>query len=205
MMARLLIALCIILLLGGCGNRLSPLEVSERFWSAVQRGDAQEVQQHSIAGTIGRPVSSADMLTVTEVDFGRTIIDGDRATVETVVMVGRDQPYRLPLKTYLEQQQHAWKVDYDATMGPIHGDGSAAILFDAISRINEALSRQLQESLTELQDLVPLLERELADLERSLRDSLPELRRQLEDALREFEKSLPAPGGGPADHGAVEI
>lgn len=204
-MTRLLASACIILLLAGCGNRLSPLEVSERFWTAVQQGDMQAVEHHSAAGTVDRRIDFEDMLKVTAVEFGRIIIDGDRAVVETTAMIGNDRTYDLPLKTYLRQEQATWKVDHDATLAVLYGDGSAAILFDTIQRFSETLSRQLRESLTELQGLVPLLERELAELERSLKDSLPELRRQIEEALREFERSLPAPDSDPAERDAVEI
>lgn len=204
-MTRLLTSVCIILLLAGCGNRLSPLEVSERFWTAVQQGDMRAVERHSAAGTVGRRIDSEDMLNVIGVEFGRVIIDGERAVVETTATIGNDRTYELPLKTYLQQEQETWKVDHDASLAVLYSDGSAAILFDTIQRINETLSRQLRESLTELQGLVPLLERELAELERSLKESLPELRRQVEEALREFERSLPAPDSDPAERGAVEI
>jgi hypothetical protein len=203
-MAKILTGFCIIVLLGGCGNRLSPLEVSERFWAAVQQGDTQAMQRHIASGTIAGQPGTGDMLAVTGADFGRTIIDAERASVETTLTVGDEYPYKLPIETYLLQENRAWKIDYNATVAVIRQDGRAAALLDTIQRINEALSRQLQDSLMELQDLMPLLERELAILGQSLKDSLPELRRQLEEALRELEKSLPEPQHEPREEGAVE-
>lgn len=204
-MVRILTGFCIILLLGGCGNRLSPLEVSERFWTAVQQGDTQAMQRHIASATAAEQASAEDILPVTGVEFGRTVIDGERASVETTLTLGDSYPYRLPIKTQLLQEKQVWKVDYDATVAVIHHDGRAAVLLDTIQRINEALSRQLQESLVELEGLMPLLQRELAILEQSLKDSLPELRRQLEEALRELEKSLPVPRQEPPERGTVEI
>jgi len=169
--------------LSGCATPLSPIEVSEQFWRAVQNKDAVTIQKLAVSSsfTAAKPVEG--LPPIENFTLGRTIIDGKQATVETTIILRSDKPHTIPLETKLIQEKGQWKVVYGDTIPPLTDGGP---LSEALGNIKELLNKSAEE----LQRALPAIQRELKGIEEGLREQLPELRKHMEGVAKEVEKIL---------------
>lgn len=198
--AAALLALAVL----GCAPRLDPLEVSERFWSAVAAGDAAAARAHVAPRTAPEAGLGGELLPISDARLGRAVIEGDRARVETTVTLDADRPLDVPLETVLLRERERWRVDYAATVeGLRESDGLARVLRgfrDAFDELGATLGREVERSVSEIERALPELKRELERAEREIRARVPELERRLEELRRALEEALePALEPPPAD------
>lgn len=140
----LLAALVSSSLLTACGGPQSPQEVSRAFWQAVVEQDAGEANEYStLIEDAGFDGYQRDWQGV-EVEWGRVVINGNQATVDTTFqgLSGRERP--LETTTYLVQKDEQWLVDYYRT-GEALNDGP--LWGDVVNQL-EALGKDLQSQLT---------------------------------------------------------
>lgn len=160
------------MLLTACGGPQSPEEVSQAFWQAVVKQDAGDANEYSTliedAGFDGYQRQWQGV----EIQWGRVVIDGNEATVDTTFngLPERDEP--LETTTYLVQKNDDWLVDYYRTgealnQGPLWGD--------VVNQL-EALGKDLQTELARHSD----------DLAREFDALTEQLRQQAFAAGEEF-------------------
>jgi len=160
------------LLLSACGGAQSPEEVSQAFWQSVIEGDAADANDYSTliedAGFDGYQRQWQGVA----VAWGRVVIDGNEATVDTTFkgLPERDEP--LETTTYLVQKDGEWLVDYFRT-GEALNDGP--LWGDVVNQL-EALGKDLQTELARHSD----------DLAREFETLTEELRRQAAEAGESF-------------------
>ena len=194
-MVRLLSPFAVVLALlvltaQGCTEPKAPAEVSGLFWQGVREQDENLVRRHSTDSSAASIDGKEAVLPVGAVSFGRTIIDNDRAWVETTVEVLADEPVRIPLRTELVMEEGAWRVDYDATVAMLRDGGEVARVFGDIRSLTDRFADEAEAVLDDVQRALPEVQRELRSLEDRLRTRLPELQRRLEDLGRELEKAI---------------
>ncbi|MGM0951912.1 MAG: hypothetical protein ACQEW7_02910 [Pseudomonadota bacterium] len=168
----LLAALISSSLLAACGGSQSPQEVSRAFWQAVVEQDAGEANEYStLIENAGFDGYQRDWQGV-EVEWGRVVIDGNQATVDTTFqgLSGRERP--LETTTYLVQKDEQWLVDYYRT-GEALNDGP--LWGDVVNQL-EALGKDLQSQLT----------RHSNDLAREFETLRDELSQQASEAGESF-------------------
>lgn len=192
---RSLLLLAVVFILNGCMENLPPVEVSERFWTAVQNKDAGTVHKYISSEAHAQNDLTANLLPIDRFTLGKTIIDGEMAWVDTTVVISGDQPFTVPLKTVLLQENKQWKVDYDATVSSISGGNDLARLLGHLNDLGIQFSDQLNRSLVEMQKALPEVQKELEKLEENMKQKLPELQQQLEEFVRQLEEAL----GGKSD------
>jgi len=178
-----------VLFASGCVAKLTPMQVSEKFWQAVQNNDA-DAARHFVTKDARHRDLTDNILPLEEVTLGRTVIDGEQAWVDTTVVISADKPFTLPLKTVLLQENERWKVDYDATVASVTKGSHAARIISGISELSRKFSDELDRSMDDIQRSLPELQKELEKLEDNLRKSLPELRQQMQEFLRQLEEAL---------------
>src|SRR5690606_26692720 len=105
---------------------LTPIEVSQEFWTAIQNRDSQTVRKYITSNSAKGNDLTANILPVSSFTLGRTIIDKDHAWVDTTVEIASDKPFSLPIKTVLLQENEQWKVDYTATVASISSSSDVA-------------------------------------------------------------------------------
>jgi hypothetical protein len=198
----------------GCAAHLSPVEVCEGFWQGIKDRDAAAVARHVTSSSLPSLKlrnSPADILTINKVSLGRTVIDGDQAWVDTQVELAADDPFQLPLKTVLQQENQQWKVDYDATVSPITRGGSVALVIGGLSDLSRQFADELDRSLEEIQRTLPQIQEEIGRAEEELKEKLPVLRQRIDAIMRQLEDALgnqgtPQPPSRSAPHpGTREI
>jgi len=190
---QVLAGLLVITGLGGCQPPSAPDEVARAFWVAVQARDAAAVEALSDAPTTGR---ADTLLPVDGVRLGRTVIDGDRAEVETSIRLGGDDPMTVPLTTYLIRRDGAWKVDYADTVAAIRESGRLGGVLGQLRDFSRQFSGEVDRSLDELEQALPRIEREVRGIEELFRSQVPELRERIEEFARALDRALKRP---PAD------
>lgn len=197
MQRRQSIARAVIVILGlmwaaACQEKMTPTEVAQAFWSAVQARDVDAVRA-LVANGAAQGVEPDRILPISGFSLGRTVIDGNRATVDTQVRLAGDHPIDVSIETRLLNEHGVWKVDYAATVASVSDGGQLAGVLAEIRRLGRQFSGEMDRSLDELQRSLPQIEREIRALEEAFRSQIPELHRQLEEFAREMDKALKEP------------
>ncbi len=184
------------LLCCGSSQTLTPDEVATQFWRAIESGNAKAARKYVSAEARSSESLGKDILELEEISFGKVIIDGESAIVETTVVVLSDRPLTLPLNTVLVKEGAEWKVDYNATVSSISLNSALARVLQSVREYGERFASQLNRSIDEMRAQLPEIEREVRRIEESLKANIPELRKRIE----EFAKSLnDALNGTPAE------
>lgn len=201
----LIIMLCGILL--SCASSKTPSHISEHFWLGIKTKNIALVKKYSLHSSIDSTEDLAAIEKVSDVSFGKIIIDGDVSEIETTVSLLIDEKnIEVKLKTYLEKNNDAWKVNYRKTMLPLLVNQNMAEMFEGIEAMTEEVTEQIEESVKEIQDkVVPQIKSELEDLqekvvpeiestieqaEKKLIENLPKFKNIFDDILRSLEESL---------------
>lgn len=175
------LALSFTLLLGGCA-RNSPEHVAEQYWQAVLAGDAEAAQAWAHPDSSGGLSRMVQPGAGSEISFGETVVDDERAVVETRLEwhdEEEDNTASFTFDTTLGKADGEWKVDTDATR---------QAFFDSVYRSSlTALEAALQQSVDAFRELSDDVAREMKE---ELRDASRELRRQSEQANQEIQKFL---------------
>ena len=157
------------MLLAACTGPESPEEVSRAFWQAVIEQDAGEANDYStLVEDAGFDGYQRDWQGV-ELEWGRVVIDGQEATVDTVFSGLPERAEPLETTTYLVKKDGQWLVDYFRTgealnSGPLWGD---------VMNQLEALGKDLKTELARHSD----------DLAREFEVLTEELRQQASEAV----------------------
>lgn len=204
-LAKAFFVILLPLALNGCAASLSPIEVSERFWTAVQHGNTGVVRKYVTSESMNRNDLTEDILPLDSFSLGKTVIDGQQAWVDTTVVISADKPFSLPLKTILLQENEQWKVDYDATVASVSRGSDVARIIGSIASISEQFASELDRSLAEIQKSLPEVQKELERIEKDIKEKLPELRRRMEEFMRQLEEALKGIGKKREQPGTTEI
>ena len=185
--------ICSAFFIPGCAANLTPMEVSDKFWTAVKNGDDYTVSGCVTSGSIEslkKQDLGRDILPINNISFGKTVIDGEQAWVDTDVEVAGNDPFTLPLKTVLLMENRQWKVDYDKTVASVSKTGSVARVVGELNNLGEQFNDKLNRSLDEIERTLPQVQQEIEEIEQNMRQRLPELRQHLEDFMRQLEDAL---------------
>ena len=188
--------------LSGCSGPDSPEDVSRAFWQAVVEQDAGEANDYSTliedAGFDGYQRQWQGV----EIDWGRVVIDGPEATVDTIFtgLPGRNSP--LETTTYLVKKDDQWLVDYFRTgealnSGPLWGDVMNQLealgkdLQTELARHSDDLAREFETLTKELRLQAAEAGESFSDLVDDYGQMLRQHLEQLSDSLREALKNNP--------------
>lgn len=200
--SRALGVLILILALVGCEPEVPPQTVAEQFWRAAVAADREALAREVRAADRELVLADAALLPVERFVFGKVVIDGKRASIDTELTLGGESPMSLAVVTVLVNESERWRVDYAATVSKLRGDGGLAHLLGRLRGLGRELGDGFDRSVGELERALPELEAELQRLEQDLRGKLPALRRQLEDLTRGLERAphpQPPPPDAPPD------
>ncbi len=126
-------------LLTACAGADSPEGVADRFWSAVQAGDAETAEEYSIESEDTTLKLEEGESAIESYELGASRMDDGRAFVETRVKSGGDWDLDISFETVLVQSDGAWKVDVDRT--------GSRMVRAAIGPATEELARELADTL----------------------------------------------------------
>ena len=185
--------ICTAFFIPGCAANLSPMEVSDKFWTAVKNGNGQVASGYVTSGSLESLKNQdleQDILPINNVSFGKTVIDGEQAWVDTDVEIAGNDPFTLPLKTVLLMENRQWKIDYDKTVASVSKTSSVARVLGELNIIGEQFNEKLNQSLDEIERTLPQVQKEIEKIEDNMREKLPELKQRLEEFMRQLEEAL---------------
>lgn len=177
----------------GCAANLTPMEVTDRFWKGVREKDSATVSRYvtsESAASLNQQDPARNILPIKQVTLGKTVIEGERAWIDTMVEIAGDEPFRMSIQTVLQQENRQWRVDYNATVASITNDSDIGRVLGDISKLSKQFTDKLNQSLDQAQLALPEIEREIGKIEKNLRQKLPELRQRMEELMRHLEESL---------------
>ena len=183
----------IAILSSGCEEKLTPLQVSEHFWKGIEQKDPALVSKYISSDSRVDTDSMENILTVTGATFGRTVIEADRAWVDTSVKIESEEPFTLPLATVLVMQDGYWKVDYDETVVSITSGSEIAKVISGMRDLGGRFADELDKSLGEMQKAIPEIKREIGKVEEEIRSRIPELQKRMEEFMKQLEEALKNP------------
>jgi len=192
--------------LSSCLSTKTPLEVSEHFWLGLKTKNIALVKKYSLVDSIGQSETVEQFKKVTEVTFGRVIIDGDLAEVETkVTIVFDDKSTELTLNTYLENHNDDWKVHYKKTVRQLAMKQNMAEVLGSIQEMTEEITRQIEKTVEEVQEkVVPKIKSKAEEIQEKVipeiqskaeefeEKVLPEIKSKIEQVEKELLEQLPA-------------
>jgi hypothetical protein len=175
-----------------CQSAKTPSQVSEHFWLGIKTKNVALVKKYSLANSIDATEDIARFENVTNFTFGRIIIDGDVAKIETNVTILSDENSEdILLNTYLENNNDVWKVNYKKTVFQLVLRQNAKEVFGDIEQITEEIAKDIKESVEDIKEkVVPEIKSEIEQVEKEFLEKLPEFKNLLEEFLHDLEESL---------------
>ncbi len=205
------LALLLLTLLGGCNTQpATPMMVAQEFWAAVEADDVKRIRRQILADQAAANAGAQGVTPVTATQLGRTVIDGNRATIDTRVTLAADSDAEVALSTILVFEQEAWKVDYERTMDSLARRGAVAETLAELRDFGAALGEGINQSVDEFERALPEIragvEESIGEIQRALpeieagversidtvRDQLPEIREQISEIEEMVRDNVPA-------------
>ena len=178
--------------LTSCQLSASPEQVSDKFWRAVQQQNMEMIKKYSIEETIPKNLDIEALSGVESFTFGKILIDGDNAEVDTIVAVNNtNKQNTLSLTTKLLLLDGQWLVDFESTVSPLMINNEVAELMGGIEELTEEFSKQVEGSVEEFKKkAMPEIKSKLEEVEEELKEKLPEIKSKIDEFLKELEKSI---------------
>ena len=175
-----------------CQSPMTPLHVAEKFWLGIQHKNIALIKKYSSLDSINDSDDIGQFAGVTDIRFGKIIIDGDFAEIETSVAISSDKKTMdISLKTYLIHDNDAWKVNYGKSLLPLMINQDMTELFGGIQELTEEFAEEIEDSIEEFKEKVmPEIKSKLEQAEQELREKLPVLKNMIDEFLQELEKSI---------------
>lgn len=164
----------LLFLLNGCQSGPPPEKVAQAFWEAMAQGNP-EIARTYTTQVSQYLVTQQPELEKASVRTGAVKVDGDNARVETVLTLKPPDHRTVAFDTVLAEEDDQWKVEYLQTMNNFLHLPFGEI-FKSLQGIGEAINRNLQQHLPELEE--------------QLEGFSDGLLQQLEDFRRRLEKSV---------------
>lgn len=131
-----------------CGAADDPRAVAEAFWTASKDGDMELAKSYMAEGgnaTIQDPDESGS--SVDDFSLGESVIDGDRATVETTLKTTGEQAMELEFQTVLVGRDGSWKVDLDQTTDEMMKSLFGTTMGELTKKMGQAMGDAMGEAM----------------------------------------------------------
>ena len=122
-----------------------PLTVAEAFWRAGQERDLELARSYVSADSKAQINDSGDAAPFGDITLSDPEIDGDEATVETLMIGVGEQDLEIAFQTALVMEDGAWKIDLDRTMGEM----TKSLLGVSMSEMMEGLGETMGDAVGE--------------------------------------------------------
>ncbi len=165
MSARYVLFVLMLFLSFSCTYVDSPVDVTRKFWNAVEDGDVQQAEKYALPGTMDEG-SLADNSTVELIAVSEeATVQNDTARVGTEIrMTTEGETSKYNFDTVLVKKDDVWKVDYNKT-------------------VNSLMMSSIKEFGSELKQLG-------REMGKALGEAMKEMGKAMEEALNDARDSL---------------
>ncbi|MDR4503352.1 MAG: hypothetical protein MRK01_00995 [Candidatus Scalindua sp.] len=183
------------ILISGCLESKPPQQIARYFWDAIEAKDTDTAHKYATVASQDRIDLLEERFKVTEVTFGKILIDGDTTTIETTIQIlksGSDET--MPLQTVLVKEMGLWKVDYMQTKSTFSIHFSLAEMLNAMQLFGNRFTEGIDKSLDDLKDKMPEIEKKINELSATaserIREAWEQFLPEIEKKVEEFGKAL---------------
>lgn len=173
-----------------CEENLTPEQVASGFWTAVMEKDTRTIKKLISHKSAEIEINKDEILSVSGFSLGKILIDGTNSEIETDVTLASDEPVTMPITTYLVKENEIWKIDYNKTTSKINADSEIANVLNHLSSMSKLFVDGLNDSMEEMNKVLPKIEDEISNLEDEVKSKIPELRNKLDEFVRKLEEAL---------------
>jgi len=184
--------LLFMLLNAACSEPKTPVDVTAEFWKSIQARDLNLLYRNVARDSV-KKYKLDDIPGIGKVSLGESVIDNDKAWVETTVEIRGVPSVEIPVKTCLVRNGKEWKVDYDETLQSVSMNSEIARLFSRMNTAGDKFMEQFNSVIKEYQKTVPEIQQQLQKLEERIKLQIPEIKDRMEEFAKEIDKTLKKP------------
>jgi hypothetical protein len=163
----------IVLICNACETVKTPSETALIFWKTLAENELSKAKTYCTSASQTTLDSSLISFNKSTFDFGKIIIDGNHATVETLITPPINQ--KSSFSTFLIQQDKHWKIECQKSIQSLSAN-TLNNFFNNLNALGKDLSKQLEQQL-------PKIEKELNTFGKELQYQVDEFNKDLEKTL----------------------
>jgi len=155
-----------------CQSTKTVEDITLAFWSAIGENNLDLAKKYCSAES--KPLLSSSHhvnFQNTTLSYGKIVIDGDQATVETLI-VPSDDGKQHTFITFLLKEDNNWKVDYQRSRKNLENSQLFINLFKSLDTLSDTINKQLEHQL-------PLIEEGIKSFEQEFKQKIDELGKEL--------------------------
>lgn len=194
------------LLITGCSGPETPEEVSQAFWQSVIDGNASDANGYSTLVNDAAFDSFERDWQGVDIQWGRVVIDGNEASVDTVIEGLEGNSEALEATTYLVKKDDEWLVDYYRTGDALDQQPLFGNMLGKLEQLGQDLqarwARESDQMAVDIERMTQELEQQaqqanerfsilLEQYGEQLEQHLDDLSRSIEEALKENPSAAP--------------
>ncbi|MEE9346152.1 MAG: hypothetical protein V3U88_11150 [Methylococcales bacterium] len=187
---NILLILSAVLLIGCQQNSVMPDEVARNYWSAVQSGNSSTLKNLTINNNGVNEERLMRSLHLKNFKIRRTIIEENNAIVEVDLELENAGSVPVPIDTVLIKQDQSWFVDHKTTLASLRKKSDIGDAIAELHKFSRLFSRELDQSLNQLEQQAPAIRRSLVDLMQKITARAPVLKKELEILIEEIDKTV---------------
>ncbi len=169
--------LLFLLSITACQSTKTAEDITLAFWSAIAENNLELAKKYcSIQSRPSLSSSQHHIFQNTTLNYGKIVIDGNQATVETKI-IPDDPNKKSSFITFLLKEDNHWKVDYQRSRKNLENSRLFIDLFKSLTRLSDTVNKELEKQL-------PLLEKGIKSFER-------EFKQKIDDLENDFNKTFP--------------
>jgi len=175
-----------------CESTLGPLQVSQKFWQGIQNKNIALVRIYSVSDPKIKSQDLEKLPDITVVSFGKIIIDGNHAEIETnITKLVDNETINITVNTVLINKNGKWKVIYQKTMSGLTLNQDISEMITEIQDMAGEVAKEIEGSVGEIKDkALPEIKSKLEAAEQELREKIPEIKNFIDDLLKNIEKAI---------------
>ncbi len=167
--------------LTACQSKKTPTETTQLFWSAIAQNKIEIAKEQCSSQSQQLPSPGISTLKNVNFNYGKIIIDGSQASVETKIISQRDN--KSSFTTYLVNEDDRWKIDCQRSSTEFNGNQVFKDFFNNLNTLGESINNQLEQQ-------IPLIEKEIEAFGQELKQQLDNFENELKEALPKKQKSI---------------
>lgn len=166
--------------IAACQFVKTPAETTLAFWSAIAANDLELAKKYCSSQSL-QLLSSSEHQALQNVEFsyGKIVLDGDQATVETKIVQAEDK--KSSFTTFLLKEDDQWKVDYQRSVKDLAGD-PVSELFKSLNTLGQTFKKRLEQQ-------IPYIKKEVESFGEKFKERMDSMENELKKPSSELNEN----------------
>ncbi len=191
-MNRFIVVILLLGILTSCQNLLTPVQVAELYWTAVQNKDVSSMKKYSTAFWDSETDKFSSLPDINSFELGQITINEKKSEIDTTLYLIGSEHESIQLTTYLIQTEGIWKVDHSKTVSGVQPKSFSDVIED-LSELSDLLKDEFNRSLDEIDKAIPEIEKGISEFEQKIEEGIPELQQEIDDLVKKLQELFELP------------